>query len=148
MIIRPITRNAAIAFLARHHRHLRRPPTGWLFGCQIISTTELGKVLGIACAGRPASRMLQDGQTMEITRVATLGDPNACSRLYGALRRAGQALGYTRFVTYTREDEPGVSPRAAGFRSEGPAGGGEVTRPSRPRRASEDPSPKVRWVFP
>lgn len=148
MIVRPISRNAAMAFLAEHHRHLRRRVTGWLFGCQLVSTIEPGKVLGIACAGRPASRMLQDGETLEITRVATLGDPNACSRLYGALRRAGQALGYTRFVTYTREDEPGVSPRAAGFRCEGPAGGGEATRPSRPRRASEDPSPKVRWVFP
>lgn len=143
--VRPISFNAAKAFLAAHHRHLRRPVTGWLFG---VSLVEDGEVIALACAGRPAARMLQDGLTLEITRVATLGQPNACSRLYGALRRAGLALGYQRFVTYTRADEPGVSPRAAGFRCEGSAGGGEATRPSRPRKPSEDPSLKVRWVWP
>lgn len=99
-------------------------------------------------AARPTARMLQDGTTCEVTRVAVLpGNPNACSFAYGALRRAAAALGYDRVVTYTREDEPGVTPHAAGFVCEGPAGGGEADRPSRRRAPSEDPSPKVRWVW-
>ena len=145
MTVRPISLNAAREWISECHRHLRRPVTGWLFGVEILDDT--GKRVGVACCARPAARMLQDGVTCEITRVATDGTPNACSFAYGALRRAAAALGYTRIVTYTRADEPGISPRAAGFVCEGPAGGGESSRPSRPRRESEDPSPKVRWVW-
>lgn len=139
MRVAPITRNEATAWMAVTHRHLRRHVTGWLFGIQLIGDD--------ACAGRPSARNLQDGVTAEITRVAIQdGHRNGCSMAYGALRRACYALGYTRVVTYTRSDEAGTSLRAAGFTCEGSAGGGEATRPSRRRRASEDPSPKVRWV--
>ena len=144
--VRPITRNSANAWLARHHRHLRRALTGWLFGVEILNGE--GARVGVAVAGRPSSRMLQDGLTVEITRVCTTGELNACSFAYGALRRAASALGYRRVVTYTRADELGTSPRAAGFRDDGLAGGGDASRPSRLRNASEDPSPKRRWVWP
>lgn len=144
--VRPVTLRAAREWTAQVHRHLRRPVTGWLFGVQL--TNAAGERVGVAMAGRPTARMLQDGLTVEVTRVAVLpGHPNACSTAYGALRRAAVALGYTRVITYTRADEIGTSPAAAGFRCEGPAGGGEASRPSRPRRPSEDPSPKVRWVW-
>lgn len=146
MKIRPIARNAATAWIAEHHRHLRRPVTGWLFGVEILN--DDGARVGVAIAGRPAARHLQDGLTIEITRVCTDGHPNACSFAYGALRRAAAALGYQRVVTYTRADELGTSPKAAGFRDDGPAGGGEASRPSRPRASSEDPSLKHRWVWP
>jgi len=147
-LIRPISRNGASVWLRGVHRHLRRPVTGWLFGIQILAIPT-GERVGVAMAGRPTARLLDDGLTVEITRVAVLpGHPNACSRAYGALRRAAFALGYTRAITYTRADEPGVSPAAAGFRREGAAGGGEASRPSRARKPSEDPSPKVRWVYP
>lgn len=144
--IRPVTRNEATAWCANVHRHLRRPVTGWLFGVQILRPD--GVRIGVAMAGRPA-RLLQDGLTIEITRVAVLeGNPNACSQVYGALRRAAVALGYTRVVTYVRSDEDGIACKAAGFRCEGPAGGGEADRPSRRRKPSEDPSPKTRWMWP
>jgi hypothetical protein len=92
--------------------------------------------------------MLQDGMTCEITRVAVLeGQRNACSFAYGALRRAAIALGYQRIYTYTRFDEHGASLRASGWTCEGSAGGGEWTRPSRKREATEDPVPKQRWVY-
>lgn len=143
--VAPITRNAASAWVAGVHRHLRRPVTGWLFGVELLLN---GERIGVAMAGRPA-RMLQDGVTCEITRVAILpGHPNACSTAYGALRRAARALGYQRIVTYTRADELGHSPKAAGFRFDGAAGGGEADRPSRRRGPVEDPSPKIRWVWP
>jgi hypothetical protein len=142
--ILPVSRDVAAKFIREHHRHLR-PPPGWLFGVQLLD--EDGRVIGIGCAGRPC-RLLQDGATAEITRIATLGTPNACSALYAPLRRAAAALGYRRVYTYTRADEPGISVRAAGFVFDGPAGGGEFDRPSRRRNPVDDPSPKHRWVWP
>ena len=146
MTVRPISRNAATAWVATVHRHLRRPVTGWLFGVEILD--DDGQRIGVAMAGRPA-RLLQDGVTCEITRVAVLpGQPNACSFAYGALRRAAAALDYERVVTYTRMDESGTTCRAAGFVDEGEAGGGEASRPGRPRKPVEDASsPKRRWVW-
>lgn len=148
LTVRPISRNAARAWIGATksegvHRHLSMP-RGWLFGVEIL---EGGRRVGVACAGRPTARMLQDGVTAEITRVATDGTRNACSFAYGALRRAAKALGYTRVITYTRADEPGTSLRAAGFVCQGPAGGGEADRPSRRRKPVDDPSPKVRWSW-
>ena len=147
MIVRPISLNAAREWIAATHRHLRRPITGWLFGVEVLN--DAGIRIGVACAGRPTARHLQDGTTCEITRVAVLeGHANACSFAYGALRRAARALGYTRIVTYTLDgDEPGSSLRAAGFRDDGPAGGGEASRPSRPRQEVEQPGRKRRWVW-
>lgn len=138
----PATRNAAREWVNENHRHLRMPP-GWLFGVWVY---EGERCVGVACAGRPC-RMLQDGFTVEITRVCTDGSYNACSFAYGALRRAAVALGYIRVVTYTRMDEPGTSLRAAGFRDEGEAGGGEWSRPSRRRDPNDDTSPKRRWTW-
>lgn len=142
-VIRPISRNAAKAYLLRVHRHQPRLTAGWLFGCGLYRDDLL---LGVACAGRPC-RSLQDGLTCEISRVATEGEADACSRLYGALCRAAKALGYTRIVTYTRMDERGSACRAAGFTDDGPAGGGEWSRPRRLRSAVADPSPKRRWIW-
>lgn len=142
---RPTTRNVATAWMLTHHRHLRRPVTGWLFGVEILD--RAGELVGVAMAARPSARMLQDGATVEVTRLAVLpGHQNACSYAYGRLRRAAWALGYRRAYTYTREDEDGTSLRAAGWICEGPAGGGEADRPGRHRHPSEDPSRKVRWV--
>lgn len=74
-----------------------------------------GELVAVATAGRPVAAALQDGFTVEVTRVCTLGHENACSRLYGALNRAAAALGYRRSYTYTLASEPGASPKAAGY---------------------------------
>lgn len=105
--------------------------------------------MAMGIAGRPC-RMLQDGRTCEFTRIAS-GAPsqvNACTRLYGALRRAGEALGFVRFVTYTREDEPGTSPIAAGFHFDGFTKDEGYSRPSRPRKEPEQRCRKRRFIFP
>jgi hypothetical protein len=109
--LRPITLRAARAFVAQHHRH-NVPPRGWLFGVGLHREEEL---VAVGIAGRPLARALDDGRTLEVLRCCTLGDRNAASRTYGALCRAGAALGYTLAVTYTLESEPGASLRAAGF---------------------------------
>lgn len=142
LMVRPISFNSAKGWIAANHRH-QPAITGWLFGVEIVDAT--GRV-GVAAVGRPA-RMLQDGVTCEIVRVATNGAPNACSFAYGALRKAASALGYTRIVTYTRPDESGASLRAAGFRFAGVSAGGEWSRKGRPRKSAVDPGPKLRWVW-
>jgi hypothetical protein len=108
---RPIALKAANRFIIEHHRH-NEDVTGWLFGSSLWIGDELRSV-GIA--GRPTGRGFDDGLTVEITRVCTLGDINACSMLYGALCRAAKAIGYRRAITYTLEGELGTSPAAAGF---------------------------------
>ena len=143
--VRPVSRNAARSWIAECHRHLRRPVTGWLFGVEILRGNRR---IGVACAARPSARSWQNGVTCEISRVAVVeGECNACSFAYGALRRAAKALGYQRVVTYTLKDEPGTSLKAAGFRCDGIAGGGEADRPSRRRSPVEQPGLKLRWVW-
>lgn len=111
-----------------------------------------GEVRGVAVAGRPVARLLQDGFTAEVTRLCTDGAPNACSMLYRALWRAVRALGYRRLVTYTLPEEGGASLRAAGFALIGEAGGGTWHRPAngRPRVDLHPTQEKLRWelVFP
>lgn len=132
--------------VTKTHRHLKRPFVGDLYR---VALEADGVMVAVGVAARPC-RMLQDGTTAEFSRIASVADVgvNACSRLYGALRRAGQALGYRRFVTYTLEHEPGTSLRAAGFHDDGLSDGGEYSRPSRPRDAVEQRGRKRRWIWP
>lgn len=83
-----------------------------MFACGV---EENGELVGVAIASRPTQYKLDDGRTMEITRVCSDGTPNACSKLYAALCRAASAIGYERAITYTLAEEPGTSLRAAGF---------------------------------
>src|ERR1700734_1687030 len=87
----------ANAFVERHHRH-HKPVIGHRFS---IGVLQGDVVVGVAIIGRPVARMMDDGLTLEVNRVATDGTKNACSILYGAARRACFALGYKRLVTYT-----------------------------------------------
>ena len=142
--IRPISQKAARAWIKEHHRHLS-PPGGDVIraACYVD-----GVLSGVAMAGHPVARALDDGVTLEITRVAVLlGAPNVCTALYGALRQAARALGWRRIVTYTLEHEGGASLRAAGWRRDGTVRGREWSCPSRPRRPSESPVDKVRWLW-
>lgn len=113
--ILPMTIGTARAFVLENHRH-SGAPQGGLFAVGICLD---GQTVGVAIAGRPVAPALQDGYTIEITRVCTIGHKNGCSMLYGAIRKAGKALGYRRFITYTRFDESGSSLRAAGFTATG-----------------------------
>ena len=141
----PISQRAAKDWVTATHRHLPAP-VGDLYR---VALEVDGRLVAVGIADRPC-RMLQDGRTAELTRVASAAPVtvNACSRLYGALRRAGQCMGYVRFVTYTLPGEPGTSLRAAGFHFDGLTEGGEWSRPSRPRAAAVQPGPKCRWIFP
>lgn len=117
----PVSQREARAFVRAHHRHSRPDRDIFRVGLEVD-----GELVAVAVAGRLKAEGLQDGKTIEITRVCTLGHTNACSRLYGALCRAGAALGYRRAYTYTLASEPGTSPRAAGAEGALEAGAGVI----------------------
>ncbi len=133
----------ANAFVAHHHRH-HRPARGCLFCVGVCLGAEV-ELRGVAIVGRPVSRMLADGFTAEVTRVATDGTRNACSILYGAAWRAWRALGGRRLITYTLPEEGGASLRGAGWECIGPAGGGSWSRDGRGRRDEHPTQEKLRW---
>ena len=139
--ITPITYKEACAFIERHHRH-HEPPQGWKFG---VAVAENGEIVGVATVGRPVARHMQDGWTLEVTRVATDGTHNACSKLYGTCWRAAKALGYRKLITYTLASESGASLRGAGWECIGEAGGGKWDRKSRPRVDTHPTQTKLRW---
>ncbi len=118
----------ANAFVAAHHRH-HKPAVGHLFS---LGAALGDGIVGVVIVGRPASRMLDDGETAEVTRLCTDGTKNACSFLYGAAARAAFALGFRRIGTYILASEPGTSLMATGWRNLGERGGGSWSRPSRP----------------
>lgn len=133
--------NEHVAFWHRHNR----PVPGAKF-C-IGAADDEGVLRAVAIVGRPVARMFDDGQTLEVNRVATDGTRNANSMLYGACARAGFALGYTKIITYTRTDESGSSLKAAGWKviAERPATVG-WSRPSRSRdNGIYDSVPRQLW---
>ena len=111
MRIVPLTLKAAREFVAEHHRHNKKA-TGHKFS---IGLMDGDRLVGVAIAGRPISRHLDDGLTIEVNRTCTDGTPNANSMLYGAIWRAAKGMGYTKAVTYTQAEETGASLRAAGW---------------------------------
>lgn len=117
----PVTLEQANGFVRRFHRH-NKPVVGARF-CVGVKDTEL---CGVAIAGRPVAPRLDDGLTLEITRVCTDGTRNAASMLYGACRKAARAMGYDRIFTYTLPEEGGASLRAAGFKLDKDDAGGSA----------------------
>jgi hypothetical protein len=111
--LRSVTLRDAAAWVAANHRH-NGSPRGWRFGVAVYAR---GVMVGVGIAGRPIARNHDHATTLELTRITSDSvTRNVCSKLYGALCRAGAALGYKRAITYTRVDEDGASLRAAGFR--------------------------------
>lgn len=118
--LEPITFKDANAYVAQHHRH-HKPVTGHKFS--VACADENGTIHGVAIVGRPVSRYLDDGLTLEVNRLCTDGTKNACSILYTAAWRVARALGYKRIITYILEAESGASLRASGWDCDGCAGG-------------------------
>ena len=117
----PISLPEANDFVQRLHRH-NKPVVGHKFSIG-VKTDEL---CGVAIAGRPVAPKLDDGMTIEITRVCTNGTKNAASMLYGACRKIARAMGYDRIFTYTLPEEGGASLRAAGFKLDKTDAGGSA----------------------
>lgn len=124
----PVSLSEANAFVARHHRH-HKPVVGHKFSIGCLSE---GQLAGVAIVGRPVSRYLDNGLTLEVNRLCTDGTKNACSFLYAAAWRAARAMGYQKIVTYILDTESGASLRAAGWHCAGLAGGKRWTGNRRP----------------
>ena len=137
----PITLSEANIFVDKYHRN-HNPVVGHKFS---IAVSVEDTVVGVVIVGRPVSRHLDNGWTLEVTRCCTNGTSNAASCLYGAAWRAAKALGYKKLITYTLPQEGGASLRGVGWKLIGEAGGGNWNTKSRPRIDSEHQQIKFRW---
>lgn len=140
--LRPCDFHTAQVFVRENHRH-NKPPVGHKFS---IACYDGDRLCGVCMVGRPVSRYLDDGMTLEINRCCTDGTKNACTMLYGAACRAAKALGYKKMVTYTLETEPGTSLRASNFTCEGKAGGGYWNGQRYQQMMIVDTGMKMRWT--
>jgi len=138
----PCSLEQAKAYVALHHRH-HTPSTGARYAVAVADPD--GLIRGVAMIGRPVARVLDDGWTLEVNRVATDGCPNACSALYGASVRLAKSLGYHKLLTYIREDEPGTSLRAAGWEFEQHIRARCWNMPGRRRTDKTDIVRRSRW---
>ena len=143
MIIIPITLKQANSFVEKHHRHHKRV-VGYKFAIGLLSHSEL---VGVAIVGRPVNRHADDGLTAEVTRLVTLGHPNACSKLYGAAARICKEMGYCKIQTYILESELGTSLKASGWEIEAITAGGQWKHTdNKPRRTDQPTVKKVRYA--
>ena len=139
--LRPISLRDANEYVRQHHRH-HKPVAGHKFsiGCEAD-----GELVGVIITGRPVSRYLDDGWTLEVNRLCTTGERNACSILYAASARAAKAMGYRKIITYTLDSENGSSLRAAGWNCAGLAGGKCWTGSRKPTSALYPAQMKLRY---
>jgi hypothetical protein len=142
--LRPTTQAVAFDFIRQHHRH-HTVPVGalWWHGVH----DEDGQLVGVAIVGRPVARRLDDGLTVEVTRLCTDGTFNACSILYAAARRVAIDKGYRRGITYILDSEDGASLKASGWSYLGDTPGRSWSVPSRPRDDKHPLGPKHRYGF-
>lgn len=141
MRIVPVTFRQAAEYCAEHHRHHGAPQ-----GCKFcIGVQGEDQLVGVAICGRPVSRHLDDGRTLEITRLCTDGTRNACSMLYGRCCRIAKEMGYRKVITYILDSENGASLKASNFICEGVAGGTHWTG-KRDKGQNIPAEMKKRWV--
>ncbi|MDR2452362.1 MAG: hypothetical protein LBE85_11485 [Candidatus Accumulibacter sp.] len=119
----PVSLRTANAFLQEHPRH-HRPVPGAQFALAVGREDDPdGRIVGVAIVGRPVARHLDDGTTLEVTRLCTDGTVNTCSKLYAA------------------------ACRAAGWRLVGLRGGGNWNHPGRPRRETPEALRGPKWLW-
>lgn len=130
----------ANAFVAKHHRH-SNPTTGHIFS---LGLYKEGILVGVAICGRPVSRHLDNGTTIEINRLCTDGTRNACSQLYAACIKYAKRRKYSKVITYTLASESGASLKASNFVLETEKAGGLKWTGKRKHVSLEY---KKRWAF-
>lgn len=118
--VRETTLREANAYVEQRHRH-----HGKVVGHKwSLAAYKNGSLCGVAIVGRPVSRHLDNGATLEVTRLCTDGTRNACSVLYAACAKRAKREGYEKIITYTLQSEPGSSLRASGWTLETEKAGG------------------------
>ena len=137
----PLTRqqvNDFVDSLHRHHDHAQGDK--YRIGCLYN-----GKLVGVVQVGRPVSRILDDGNTCEVTRLCTDGTKDACSFLYAKAAEVARLLGYSKIITYILDSEPGTSLKAAGWQYEETIHGHSWNTKSRPRNTTAPTVDKKRY---
>lgn len=132
--------NEFVDKLHRHHSAVYRDK----FRCGVIDDT--GKLRGVIQCGRPVSRNLDNGKTLEVVRLCTDGYTNACSFLYSKMARIAKELGYEKIITYILDSENGASLKASGWVHEADTNGHEWNCLSRPRNTNAPTCNKQRWA--
>lgn len=131
--------NEFVNQLHRHHNSVFRDKYR-------VGAMENGKLVGVVQVGRPVSRVLDDGKTVEVTRLCSDGTKNVCSFLYSRAARIARELGYSKIITYILETESGNSLVASGWSLEDEkCGGGNWSCKSRPRNTTAPQCFKQRW---
>jgi len=111
---KPLTIKEANSFVSINHRH-SKIVRSHKFSIGLCSKID-DNLVGVAIVGRPISRWLDDGLTLEINRLCVLEKTkNICSMIYGRVSKIAKLLGYNLIITYTLEKEKGVSLIASGF---------------------------------
>lgn len=118
--------NEFVNKLHRHHSPVHRDK--YRVGC-----IKNGELVGVVQVGRPVSRFLDDGLTLEVVRLCSNGEKDVCSFLYGRAARIAKELGYKKIITYILDSESGVSVEAAGWQLDEEVKGHSWSCPSRPR---------------
>lgn len=143
MVITPCNLKDANEYVTAYHRHHKA-----VRGCKFcIALKEGNKTVGVAICGRPISRHLDDGKTLEVNRLCTNGTKNACSMLYSACVRIAKEMGYKKVITYILESENGASLKASNFKCEGIAGGVQWTGKRSGRDNGVPKEMKTRWIY-
>lgn len=130
MVAVPIELKDAQNYINKFHRHHQAAHRDKFR----IAAMDDGEIVGVVQVGRPVSRVLDDGHTLEVLRLCTIGEKNVCSFLYSRAARIAKEMGYTKIITYILESETGTSLKASGWKLEaGGVGGSDWNVPSRPR---------------
>lgn len=130
----PLELKDANEYVAKYHRH-HKPVSRDKFR---VACEEDGEIVGIIQVGRPLSRHLDDGNTLEVLRCCTNGRPNVASFLYSRVARIAREMGYKKIITYILQSELGTSLKASGWElDKDDCGGGTWSSPSRPRELSQ-----------
>ena len=130
MIAVPMELKDAQNFINAHHRHHQASHRDKFR----IEASDGKNIIGVIQVGRPISRALDDGHTLEVLRLCTTGEKDVCSFLYSRAARIAKEMGYEKIITYILETESGTSLKASGWKKEADGvGGSDWNVPSRPR---------------
>ena len=129
-------------FVEKLHRH-HDPIPGHRF---TVGAELNGVLVGVAICGRPAARLTDKKNILEVTRCCTDGTRNACSFLYSQATRVAELLAFRSIQTFILLTESGASLRAVGWKIVGTTPGKPWGVPSRARtRKPKTEGPKVKY---
>lgn len=140
----PISLKEANAFVEKYDE---LPPVHrdkFRIGC----ISDDGHLCGVIQAGRPLSRHLDDGTTLQIVRWCTDKTPKTEKFLFVRMLRIAKIMGYKRVVMYTQlEESSEYNLKSLGWEQDMIVKGHTWDCPSRPRANKAPICDKQRWCY-